>query len=308
MKAVVITDFGTEPTLADIADPEAGEGEVVVDVEHASVNGMDVATVKGYVQGMMPYELPITLGRDFSGTIRAIGAGVTDLAVGDAVFGQSLGMPLHEGAFAERIKATAAVIAPRPAGLSSADAAALAVAGAAARAAVDAIAPKAGDTVLIAGATGGVGSLAIQMVKGSGATVIATASPGKEAFVTDLGADEVVDRTGDLDAQVRKTHPDGVDAALHLAGDPMALADLLASGGRMASVLGVGQDQMTRPDVTATMVMTIPNRETLAALADDVTSGRLRVPITASYPLDQAGQAVADFAEGATGKLAVAIK
>jgi len=128
---------------------------------------------------------------------------------------------------------------------------ALGLAGTAALDAVQAVAPRSGEAVLISGATGGVGAIAIQYAVAAGARVIATAQPGPEAdFVRDLGADHVVDYTGDLAAQVRAVAPDGVAAAVHLAGDGAQVAGLLADGGRMASTLGYGPDQ--HPGATGT--------------------------------------------------------
>jgi NADPH2:quinone reductase len=170
------------------------------------------------------------------------------------------------------------------------------------------VAPSAGETVLISGATGGVGAFAVQLGAACGAVVVATASPGAEAeFVRDLGAAHVVDYRDDLPAQVRDIRPGGVDAVIHLAGDGPALADLLAPGGRFASTLGVGPDQLVGRDVRATAVFANPDAARLDRLAADVVAGRLRVPIQRTYQLDELGQAMADFAAGTRGKLAVSV-
>jgi NADPH:quinone reductase len=162
--------------------------------------------------------------------------------------------------------------------------------------------------VLVSGASGGVGGYAIQLAAARGATVIATAKAGGQAdFVRDLGAAHAVDYTGDLAGQVRAIAPGGVDAVLHFAGDPAALADLLAAGGRLASTLGFGPDALARPDATATAVMANPDQPTLDKLAADVAAGRLRVPVTRTYPLADVPQAFADFGAGSVGKLAVTI-
>ncbi|MEV1171346.1 zinc-binding dehydrogenase, partial [Nonomuraea sp. NPDC049784] len=172
--------------------------------------------------------------------------------------------------------------------------------------AVDAVAPSPGETVLISGATGGVGAFAIQLAAARGARVIATARLGAEAaFVTGLGATWVVDHT-DLPAQVRAITPGGVNAALHLAGDGPAVAALLADGGRLASTLHYLPDEPGR-DIKATTVMADPNPGTLARLAADAAEGRLRVPVARSYPLAEAPRAIADFTAGTVGKLAVTI-
>jgi NADPH2:quinone reductase len=308
MKAAVISEFKTDPSVQEVPDPQPGEGEALVDVEYSSINGMDVMTWNGGIDGMMPYEFPITMGRDFSGVVTAVAEGVTNVAVGDAVFGQVSTMPLHEGTFAERARVPAATLAKRPEALDPETAGAIGLAGGAAQATFDAIALTGGETVLISGATGGVGSLLIQMAKNAGATVIATALPDEADFVRDLGADEVIDRTGDVAAAARALRPEGVDVVVHLAGDPSMLVTLVAPGGRMASTLGFAQEQAGRDDITAQRVMTIANAGVFDGLASQVTSGKLRVPITARYPLAEVGKALQEFAQGATGKVSVTIR
>jgi NADPH:quinone reductase-like Zn-dependent oxidoreductase len=308
MKVSAISDFSTPPAVQDKADPEAGDGQVVVDVEFASINGMDLGVWAGYMKDYMPYEMPLTLGRDFAGTVSAVGAGVTDLAVGDEVFGALATPDLYVGTFAEKIPVAAATVAKRPQGLDAKTAAALALAGTAARTAIDALALQSGETILISGATGGVGAIAVQLAKKAGATVIATAKPDRAEFVSGLGADQTVDYSDDLAAAVAAVAPDGVDAVLHAAGDPVALVDLVKPGGRMASVLGFGQDAVGDRDVTATPIMSIPSPQSLGALADLAASGELQVPITTTYALDEVADGLMAFASGKHGKLVVAIR
>jgi NADPH:quinone reductase-like Zn-dependent oxidoreductase len=309
MQAVAISEFNADPAVVDVDARQPGDGEVLVDVEFASVNGMDLMKANGMMASMMPHEFPVTLGCDFAGTIVAVGDGVTELAVGDDVFGLQLPMTLlRDGTFAEQTVVPAFEVAKRPEGLDAKTAAALALAGSAAKIAVDNTAPQAGETVLIAGATGGVGSLALQMVKQRGATVIATAIPDQAGFVRDLGADEVVDYTGDLAAQVRALRPDGIDAAIHLAGDPMLVAVLVRKGGRIVSTLGVGPDAVQDLGLDANPVVTIPNPELLPSIANPAARGDLRVPITATYGLDDVGQAFRDFGAGALGKLVIRVR
>jgi len=167
---------------------------VLVRVEASSVNGFDLGVASGMVKGMIEYELPIVLGRDYGGTIEAVGPGVTGFEVGDPVFGVFMKMTLGAfGTFSELVAAPAMFAAKIPNGLAVESAAAPALAGAPALAAIDAIDPKPDETVLISGATGGVGSFAVQLAKERGATVIATAKPEDADYVTSLGADETVD-------------------------------------------------------------------------------------------------------------------
>jgi NADPH:quinone reductase-like Zn-dependent oxidoreductase len=309
MKAVAIAAFKAKLEVTEVTVPTPADGEVLVDVEFSSINGMDAMTWAGYIEGMMPYEMPITLGRDFSGTVVALGAGVTGFDVGEAVFGLLMNMPLHGGTFSEQTVVPAWGVAKQPNGIGAQAAGALALAGTAAKTGIDALAPQAGDTVLICGATGGVGAIAVQLAKSAGATVIATAATSDEAaFVRGLGADKAIDYRKDLIKDVKALHPNGVDAVLHAAGDGIALADLLRPGGRFASTLGVGPDQLGDRDVAATVVMAVPNPQLLGELAGAVADGSLRVPISATYSLDHIAQALKDFGSGSLGKISVAVR
>ncbi|TMR94084.1 NADP-dependent oxidoreductase [Nonomuraea basaltis] len=308
MRALAFPGFGAAPALTDLARPEPAPGEVLVRVLASSVNGFDLGVLGGFLKGVFEHEFPVVLGKDFAGEVAAVGAGVTGVNVGDHVFGVVMRPALGQGGFAEYVVVSEQYgLARIPDGLDHPRAGALGLAGTAALNAVDAIAPESGDTVLISGATGGVGAYAIQLAAARGATVIATAEPGAQAaFVTGLGATWAVDHA-DLQAQVRAIAPDGVRTALHLAGDGPTVAGLLARGGRMASTLHFTVDDPAERGIKATVVMADPSPATLARLAAEVVEGRLRVPLARTYALADAAQAIADFTAGTVGKLAVTI-
>jgi NADPH:quinone reductase-like Zn-dependent oxidoreductase len=305
MRAIVLAEQGAGPVLTELPTPEPGAGEVLVKVAASSLNGFDLAVAAGHLAGMMEHRFPVVLGKDFAGTVAAVGEGTTRFVVGDRVFGVVTKPFLGDGGFGDYVVVGEQVgIAAVPEGLDVTAAGALGLAGTAAVDAIDAIAPQPGETVLISGATGGVGAIAVQYAVAAGARVIATAGPGAEAdFVRELGATDVVDHTGDLPGQVRAISPDGVDVVLHLAGDGGALAGLLADKGRLASTLGLGPDQHP----AATAIMADPTGETLDRLAADAAAGRVRVPVSRTYPLSDVPAAFADFAGGTLGKLAVTI-
>jgi len=193
MKAVLFAAHGG-PEVLDIgeaADPVAGPGEVVVDVHAASVNAADYKVRLGG-GGYGNLKLPHILGRDFSGVVSAVGPGVTDLKVGDAVFGVTdQGI---EGCYAEKLAIKAAIIAKKPDRLGDAEAAAMGLTSLTALWAVEDTAKlKAGETILIQGGAGGVAGFAIQLAKHLGATVITTASARNHDYVQSLGADRVID-------------------------------------------------------------------------------------------------------------------
>lgn len=306
MRAVAIDDFGATPALGELPVPQPGPGEVLVRVNASSVNGFDGSVVAGHVRGMLEYRFPVVLGKDFAGTVVALGSGASRFHVGDHVFGVVMTPALGPGGWSEYVAVPEGFVAAVPPALELTAAGALGLAGAAALGAVDAVAPRRGETVLISGATGGVGALAVQLASARGATVLATARPGEEeSFVRGLGADATVDYTGDLAMAVRARHPGGVPAALHFAGDPDALAGLVAPGGRLASTRGYTQDAAGDRPLTVTFIMANPDTATLERLAGEATAGRLRVPVQRTYALADAPQALADFDRGTLGKLVI---
>jgi NADPH:quinone reductase-like Zn-dependent oxidoreductase len=305
VKAVVTTEQGAKPEITEVAKPQPGAGEVLVKVQASSVNGFDLSVAGGHVVGMMEHRFPVVLGKDFAGTVEEIGEGVTRFASGDKVFGVVTKAFLGDGGFGEYVTVPEELgIAKLPEGVDVAAAGAAGLAGTAATDSLNAVAPRAGETVLISGATGGVGAIAIQYAVAAGATVIATARPGEEAeFVKGLGAHEVVDHAGDVPAQVRAAAPQGVDVILHFAGDPAALAALLNEKGRIASTMGFGADQHP----AATFIMANPTPDTLDKLAADLAAGTFRVPVSKTYVLQEVPEAFGDFAGGTLGKIAITV-
>jgi NADPH:quinone reductase len=309
MRAVAFSDFGVAPKIHELPVPEPGPGEVLVRVSHSSINGFDVAVAAGMVKGMMEHHFPVVLGKDFAGTVETIGEGVTSVKEGDEVFGVLMREYIGDGTFAEFVVVPEAIgLAKIPPGLDPAIAGALGLAGTAAHAAMEAVSPSPGETVLISGATGGVGSYAIQLAVNKGVKVIATAKPGKEEFVSGLGAKHTVDYTSGMAEQVRGLSSEGVHAVIHLAGDASELVELVADGGRFASSLGVGPEQLPDVRVQAVALMAMPKAEVLNHLADEVLAGRLKVPVQHTYKLEEVPQAIDDFAKGSSGKFAIQVQ
>jgi NADPH:quinone reductase-like Zn-dependent oxidoreductase len=193
MKAMLLMGHGGPEMMryGEAPDPVAGPGDVVVDIHAASVNGADPKVRRGGGRYKLD-QFPHIMGRDFSGVVSAVGAGVTDFKAGDAVFGVTdQGI---EGAYAEKIAIKAAIVAKKPASLSHSDAAALGLVSLTALTAIEDTARlKAGETILIQGGAGGVAGFAVQLAEDLGATVITTASAGNHAYVRSLGADRVID-------------------------------------------------------------------------------------------------------------------
>lgn len=308
MKSFAINARDTQPTVTDLPRPEPAAGEVLVEVELASVNGFDLSVAAGYVWDMLPHEFPVVLGRDLVGTVTAVGDGVTGVSTGDRVAGVIPGMALgpRTGGLTQYVTLPATAVAAVPAGVSAEAAATLGLAGVAALDSLEALDIQPGEVVLVSGATGGVGSIATQLALAAGATVIATARTEQGVdYVRGLGAQHVVDHTGDLAEQVRAIAPQGVDKALHAAGEPAVLGATLRPGALVASPRSATSEQLGRDDVTVHPIMAAATADKLAHLLGLAASGGLRVNVETVVPLDRAAEALAAFADGTVGKILV---
>ena len=317
MKAYALTTPDEPAALVDLPEPETPAGGALIRVRAASVNGMDVHQAAGYLVAMMPHDFPVTIGRDFAGIVEAVGEGRADLAVGDEVMGFIPPMPpLHAGTWTELLPAGPEVaLARKPAGLSFEVAAAIPLAGAAALDAVNSVDIKEGDSVVVAGATGGVGSFVVQLAAQRGATVAATARAGdEETYVRSLGAAETFDYAGGPVAEALRTRfPDGIDVLLDFVNrDPAAfteMASLVRDGGRVATTMGAADvEGLTARGVHATNVMAVTTGEKMTDIARDVQEGRLRVEVQQTFPLDDAAAATAAFAAGTVGKIVLTVR
>ena len=307
MRVITLPEFGSALELSEIDTPQPAAGEVRVRVHAASVNGFDLAVAAGYLNGLMEHRFPVVLGKDFAGIVDAVGADVTGYVVGDRVFGVVTKAHLGDGSFGEFVVVpTATGLAKLPEQVDFARGAALGLAGTAAQAAVDAAQLTPGSTVLVVGATGGVGNQALQLAAAAGATVIATARTALGiAQVRLLGASEVVDHTQNLSEAVLAAHPDGVDVVLHFAGDAATVLPALRAGGRLVSTLIGSPDQLASDTVTVVPILADPTPEVLTRLAESLAAGRTSVTVQGSYALADVAEAFDDFESGARGKLVI---
>jgi NADPH2:quinone reductase len=316
MKAFALTAADQPAALTDLPDPEIGPDEALVRVHTASVNGFDVYQASGGLMAMMPHDLPTVVGRDMAGVVVAVGPERSDVAAGDEVLGfVTIAPPLHRGTWAELVAGgSGLILAPKPAGLAWEAAAAIPLAASTALDAVDAVDPKAGDTVLVMGGTGGVGVFAIQFAVQRGARVIATAKPREDdAFVRSLGATETIDWTqSGLGDAVRRLVPDGLTALIDMVSQAeafMALAALVRDGGRASTTLGAADvPALAERSITATNVMGTPTPEKLSSLAEQAASGTLQVHIQQTFPIADALSAMAAFSAGTRGKLVLTVE
>lgn len=286
MKAVFMERHGDPSVLkyGDMPDPTPGPGEVVVDIHAASVNGADWKVRSGVTASISDF--PYILGRDFSGVVSQLGAGVVDFRVGDAVFAVcDVG---QEGAYAEKISIKADIVARKPPDISHVDAAALALAGLTALVSVeDTLGLQSGETILIQGGAGGVASFAIQLAKHIGARVITTTSAANREYVQGLGADEVIDYNMQEFSEVVS----GCDAVLDTVGGDVARRcfAVLKPGGRAAfHASGLTAPQPDREDVRSLRPKVSRDRPHLDRIVALVEAGAVRAPEITLYPLSEA--------------------
>jgi len=307
-RALAITGREEPAAVREIPVPDPGPGQVRVAVQAATVNGIDAFVAAGYVWDSMPHEFPVVLGRDFAGIVDAVGDDVTTVHVGDTVTGVVTALDLYVGVMAEQILFEADRVVKVPDGVTPQQAAAAGgLASVGALDVVDALSLTSDDVVLVSGATGGVGVFAVQLAAATGATVLGTARPDFAASLRELGAAHTVDFTSDLATAANEAAPDGITAVVHAAGDPAELGQLLRPGGRLASLVGATAEQVGRDDVTVIPVLAVDTVEKVRELVGKVAAGDLEVPISQTFPLENAAAAIDAFGSPKFGKLVVTI-
>jgi NADPH:quinone reductase-like Zn-dependent oxidoreductase len=299
MQAVVMRQTGDPDVLKleELEAPELADGQVLVRVRAASVNPIEWKLRRG----LMPKQLPAVLGSDISGTVEVSRAG--GFSEGDDVLGFAA-----SGAYAELASALAGAIAKKPAGLSYEQAAAIPVAGLTAwQALFDRGALEAGQSVLVAGAAGGVGHLAVQFARHAGARVIGTGSSRNREFVLGLGADAYLDYTEqDVGAAVS-----GVDVVFDTVGGETtpSLLGTLREGGILVTIAGAPpQERAQELGVRAELLVMSPSSEQLARIAALLASGEVRVEIAETLALSDIRRAHELSESGHTrGKIVLAV-
>jgi NADPH:quinone reductase-like Zn-dependent oxidoreductase len=320
MKAVVATSYGPpeQYAVADLPLPRPGPGQIQVRIAAASINPADVRLPSGEFRDTVTLAFPHVPGNDFAGTVTEVGPGVTAYRVGEEIFGQAVPRALRAMAGASRpslstgsladyavFEADTPLLARRPAALAVADAAALATTGLTARALMATAQVRRGETVLVVGASGGVGTAVIPLLAAAGARVMATATAADRALLRDLGA---VDTVGYAAAE----YPSGVDVALNLVlpGDRLTdIATVLRPGGRLLTITYPvpEPDWLGRDDVALRFVLDLDGEHGgMREVGELAAQGALPATISRRYPLDQGPRACVDFVrEHTTGKLVV---
>ncbi len=284
MKAVQFSEYGGPEVLEvlEVEEPHAGAGQIRVAVKAAGVNPIDWKLRSGAMAQAMPVQLPSIPGSDVAGVVDEVGDGVTDVAPGDAVFGFAVGGGMAQHAVVEHY-------AVKPATMSWAEAAGLPVAVETAVRCLDLLGARSGQTLLVNGAAGGVGTATVQFARARGAHVIGTASEANHAFLRELGAEPTVYGDGLVD-RVRELAPDGVDAAVDTAGRG-ALPDLVEITGNPENVVTIADFSAAQHGVRITTGRAERAWQALGQAAELYEAGRFTLPVAQTFAFDQAPEA-----------------
>jgi NADPH:quinone reductase len=301
-RAVQLTAYGgiEQLRIVEVAKPEPAEGEIVVRVVAAGANPGEISIREGLLKDVFPMEFPFGQGTDFAGRIDSVGAGVTGFAPGDKVLGWTDG----RAAQAEYVATTPSHLIPKPPPLDWFRAGSLFVVATTAVAAVRAVSLKPGEVVAVSGAAGGVGSLAVQLARCTGARVIGIASGENASFLRSVGVEPVA--YGDSLAQrLQALAPKGLDAFIDLFGG--GYVELAAKLGvsRINTVIdfAAAEKYGTKTDGSSAAA----SRETIALVADLIAWGEIVMPLTAIYPFALVRDAYIQLARRkARGKIVLA--
>ncbi|KNB49671.1 NADP-dependent oxidoreductase [Streptomyces caatingaensis] len=304
MKAVSYRAYGGPEVLeyGEVPEPPVGPDSVLVRVRAAAVNPVDWKAQAGYLDGMIAPVFPVVPGWDVAGTVERLGADTPELAVGDEVIGYVREDFLSRGTYAEYVAAPVRTLARKPRNLTFEQAAGLPLAGLTAYQALRAARLRHGETVLVHGAAGGVGSMAVQLARNAGARVVGTASERNHAYLRSLGAEPITYGEGLVD-RFRALAPEGANVVLDLVGGGVVTTSshLTVPDARLVSIAD--------PSVTelgGRLLWVRPDAADLTALTHLAERGRLCVEVAEVFPLERAGEAQRRSAEGHTrGKIII---
>jgi NADPH:quinone reductase len=299
VRAMVTPQFGGADLFEerDVESPHPEAGEVLVRVVATGTNPVDAKLrTNGSSAGL---EAPIILGADISGVVEEVGPGVTDLAPGDEVYyTPEVFGPRSNGSYAEYHVAKADIVAKKPASLSHEEAAAVPLAGGTAyEAIVRRLALRVGETILIHGGAGGVGSFAVQIAKAAGARVLATASSDNQEILKELGADVAIDyKSEDVkEVALDDTGGEGVDTVLDTVGGGTIVESIPATKpfGRLATILGAQGDltPLYQNNQTLHGVFLTRERARLEEMSTLIERGQVRPLVAEVLPLEEVGKA-----------------
>jgi NADPH:quinone reductase-like Zn-dependent oxidoreductase len=304
MRAVAVKEFRASPDVVEVERPVPGPGDVLVRIEAAGLNPVDWQIADGMLDGVMPHTFPLVMGVDYAGVVAETGSGVDRFAVGDRVFGQAMRPPVGAGTYAEFVAVPQdSTIAKIPDGVSSEVAAALPTSGmTAAQILETGAAVRAGESLLVIGAAGGVGSYLTQLAAAYDDRVLAVVRGDAARRMGELGAAVTIDTTRrSLEAAVRDEYPNGVDALVDLASGPEDFTSntrLVHDGGVAPTTRQVGDGTKSPSGVEVVDFELAASARLLDSLAAAAAKGTLAVPVEARISLEDTPEAVAKSRSG----------
>jgi NADPH2:quinone reductase len=306
MKAIIFEKFGSAEVLkeAELPTPEMQRGEVLIHIQHTSVNPVDWKIREGFLQEMLPHQFPIIPGWDLAGEVLMVGESVSRFKVGDRVFAYGRLPTVQNGTYAEMISLPESYLALIPSALNSAQAAAVPLAGLTAYQSLFEIAKvKEGDRVLILGGAGGVGSFAIQFANLAGAEVTATSGTSNLNYIKNLGARNAVNYTeGDLVKKLKEAAPNGYDVVFDAIGGETLrrVQELTHQNSRIVSIV--------ETPVRGSFHFVYPNGNHLQQIGDLFMNGKLKIPEIKIKNIREASRAQEENAQGhVRGKLVLEV-
>jgi NADPH:quinone reductase-like Zn-dependent oxidoreductase len=313
VRALALPEASGRLVLTELPDPRPHRDQALVRVHAASINPVDVRVCTGrYPWGR--YDYPVVPGFDFAGTVEDIGPDVVRLKRGDEVLGYWSAKRFHRGSWAEYLTVPeSAHVAVKPRSVPFDLAAAAPLAAVTALMCVDAVLPLSGETVLIVGAGGAIGSYVVQLAAAAGATVLATGRAAQRHRLRDIGATHVIDYLSqDIVAAVSDLQPAGVAALIDLANElpeVTRLSALVRNGGRVASAcFGADPDLLAQRGIaSANVVATHAEPTLLVRLAELLESGAITAAYDELRPLDDVPAAVQEISRGPSRKTVIAI-
>lgn len=298
MQAIVYDQFGGPEVLElrEIVAPEPSADEVLIDNHYASVNPIDWKLREGRYAALLKFEFPVVPGWDVAGIVIEAGSGVTEFSPGDRVFGMAVSDPIGIGAYAEQTLGREAVLAHVPQSLSLRDAAAIPLVATAAHDALFRLGQiTAGQRLLIHQGAGGVGCIAIQLAKAAGAFIYTTCSTANLEYVSQFGADRVIDYTGEDFAEViAAAEPGGLDYVLDgVGGETFRNSHALVKQNGILITMGDFPDAplATSHGIRTAFLDSTASGALLTEIAMEIEQGRMRLPEITELPLAKAAEA-----------------
>ncbi|KIO78470.1 hypothetical protein TH53_03390 [Pedobacter lusitanus] len=314
MKAIAVNAFKDAPELIESVKPEVKPGHILIKLKAAGLNPMDWRIADGMLDGKMPHIFPLILGADGAGVVEETGEGAGRFKVGDKVFGQLMHAPVGEGTYAEYIAVPESVIITKmPPKLSFEQAAAFPVAGMTAFQLIRDLGLKRGETLLIVGATGGVGTFATIFAELNGLKVLATArGEAAEDSIKKAGASATFDYSaGDLAQQVKEAYPEGVDGLIDLVSNPEAfdqMTTVLKPGGiAFTSIWSASAEKLKAKNIRGGNFEVKGSIALLEGVSEMIEAANIEIPVQ-KISLSEAPEAIAKSKTGkALGKTVIVI-